>query len=1101
MKYPDANEFNPSAFMRARRPELFSDTVTRSEALLSREVFEYHLETLTKRKQETEFEHFSRKLAEKEICPNLDPQTGPTGGGDSKVDSENYPVADEIALRWYEGIGRQAAEERWAFAFSAKEKWRAKVANDVKKIADSGRDYKLIWFITNQFVKDKDKAEVQDQLTNEHQIPVRILDRGWIVKCVFEHDRVKLAIDALRLTGFEKRDEQTRGPLDTERQNELKLLEEQIGDVDRYRGVEYQLAEDCLQTALLARHLELPRVEIDGRFQRAEQVANKVGNNQQILRVAYNKAWTAYWWYNDFETLNALYDVVEEKAIETDQAEQLELLSNLWTLLVTVIAYEKLDNVTAKIEQRTSALKSKLDSLAADEKRPNNGLYAATLSTLMDLLWPQVWDPRRIENAILSLKTIFQSAQGLGAYPFESFSNVIREFGQYYPESQNYDDLIELVADITMQRTSEAEAGKVLLQRGLQKLTAGKNYEAIRLLGRAQQKLTLEEYRAGNFTALLACGTGYERSGLMWAARASVVGAISLALGEFTARGIVLPQALEGLRRFVWLELQLGRVPQVLMSLQLMSGVAQHLMLEGEEENEYQDERMNLDAALGILFLRTEFWDLKWLEFLPVILERLGLYNSWIALLYALGYEDRLRSETTILAEHDEDGAREFFGQWTFGQPVSDQLPLQPEFLNQNNVEFRSKLLGCEITVETANNLTSVYLAETILGLLEAFFATSIDNGIFPHRPTFKLRIRHADFVGRLPECNFGSENSGTDLEIKHCDKLDYHTREERIAFRTWLMELVAKIMPRLFMFSDLDGYLKVASVDAAFNRALDNADVSIALGNILGEPPKFKLSDWETADTHERFPLLRKRSWKDGLQKEPAPGEPISIYENLGTDEPPEKTQEIKHTDLNVFSLINSDLWERAGWQAVGYIYTPTSDRVPMLALGFTNLEVSKQIFTEWRRNIGRVDEDELLRIAVITGINKKLPFSYNVVIGINPKVYKEPSKARYQQFYLISRVHHMDPPDDRNLSAFLKSYRKFGRYVLLPAHYINNDVPPEPIWDLGIVKRKITVREAWEIGPNDPDAVVFRSDAEPIIPAGVVDAPAERARKKWAD
>lgn len=35
------------------------------------------------------------------ICPNLLPQTDPTGGGDSKVDSETYPVSSEISDKWY----------------------------------------------------------------------------------------------------------------------------------------------------------------------------------------------------------------------------------------------------------------------------------------------------------------------------------------------------------------------------------------------------------------------------------------------------------------------------------------------------------------------------------------------------------------------------------------------------------------------------------------------------------------------------------------------------------------------------------------------------------------------------------------------------------------------------------------------------------------------------------------------------------------------------------------------------------------------------------------------------------------------------------------
>src|SRR5689334_20729639 len=110
-----SREFKPSEFMRARRPELFSDSQAQHKNPLTRTMFDYHLSTITSRKQEYEFEHFCRKLAEREICPNLKPQTGPTGGGDSKADSENYPVAESIAERWYAGNPKQASEERWAF--------------------------------------------------------------------------------------------------------------------------------------------------------------------------------------------------------------------------------------------------------------------------------------------------------------------------------------------------------------------------------------------------------------------------------------------------------------------------------------------------------------------------------------------------------------------------------------------------------------------------------------------------------------------------------------------------------------------------------------------------------------------------------------------------------------------------------------------------------------------------------------------------------------------------------------------------------------------------------------------------------------------------
>ena len=156
--------------MRARRPELFSDSKVSRKSKLPRLFLEYHLNSLTSRKQEGDFEHFCRRLAEKKLCPNLLPQTGPVGGGDSKVDSENYPVADEISMRWYEGrTGSGRTEERWAFAFSAKQAWRAKADSDVRKIAETKRGYNLVYFLTNQFVKDKVRAEVESALSKRYR--------------------------------------------------------------------------------------------------------------------------------------------------------------------------------------------------------------------------------------------------------------------------------------------------------------------------------------------------------------------------------------------------------------------------------------------------------------------------------------------------------------------------------------------------------------------------------------------------------------------------------------------------------------------------------------------------------------------------------------------------------------------------------------------------------------------------------------------------------------------------------------------------------------------------------------------------------------------
>src|SRR5579863_922089 len=136
----------PSQYMRELRPEYYSDTQNRDAYELEKSTLEYHLDTLTSRNETHDFEIFARKLCERAVCPNLRPQTGPEGGGDSKVDTETFPVAPEISITY---VGEPAGgSERWAFAFSAKKRWKEKVRRDVEGIAKTGRPYSKVICIT-----------------------------------------------------------------------------------------------------------------------------------------------------------------------------------------------------------------------------------------------------------------------------------------------------------------------------------------------------------------------------------------------------------------------------------------------------------------------------------------------------------------------------------------------------------------------------------------------------------------------------------------------------------------------------------------------------------------------------------------------------------------------------------------------------------------------------------------------------------------------------------------------------------------------------------------------------------------------------------------
>jgi hypothetical protein len=1088
-------DFSPSKFMRGRRPELFSDSEIVSELRLTRDVFEYKLETLTSRKQEIEFEHFCRRLAEQEICPNLIPQTGPTGGGDSKADSETYPVAEEISLRWYQGQASEGARERWAFAFSAKRNWQPKVRSDVQGIIKTGRGYSLIYFITNQFVKDKARAQIEDQLKNDYKILVRILDRSWIMKCVFEHERFRLAAETLKLTGYDEPATKRVGPRDSERQSELKQLEEQIEDSTRYKGVQYQLAEDCLEAALLARGLELPRIEVEGRFLRAQRIAEKRNDRQQRLRIVYARAWTAFWWYDGFEELNQLYDEVESLAIDSKEATDLELLANVWTVLYTTVQERKLTAEIANIDARTDALKAQLHRVASDKQRPINALQARTSKILMDLQGALA-DGMPLDPILKSLNDALIASKRLPEFPVQPLIKIIRELGKYCPENTEYDRLLELVISLTEHRASEGEAGCVLLQRGQQKLQAGKKYDAIRLFGRAQQKLAMHEYRAQWVRALAGCSLAYESAGLLWAARANMLVAANQTLAEHWRHGRIVPQALRCVQRLVWLELQLGRVPHVLTWIDLASLVASRLTLDDNRKQSFMDEREAQDAVLGLLLLKIDFWELKRLEFLPHILENFGLYNSWLTLLYALGHEDYLRSQGVIPENETPESLRALFLKG-HTQPAYNDLPEQPQLQDGEKVTLHSFVLGCEVTVQAANNEVSISLAETILGILEALLATSLEGDLLPYRSELTINISPSDFIQGLPQYRTDEVDFDQTINVRHGATIQQRSPDEQKLFGSWLLEFVLRTIPHIAVITDAKSFTRrITREEVSLARAMSLSEVEIAIRNILGTSPKFRLSDWEPQGAAKSFPVQRTVAWNDGLPSRPEEKR-LEAPLRPGEGEPPDElfgVDSLKHKDRRVLSLINIPLWDKAEWRGTAYLWHP--DVTPTLSLGFGKPELGKQIFKELRTKLGEIDEKEHLRITIVTGVDRKQPSSYNVVITANQNLIKE---KQGRQFVFVARINRMVPPNLQNLNSFLQRYKDMHRYFVVPSHFKGAEEQPEMFWDFRIGKRELVVREAWQIGENDPDICAIREGDQPIIPAGVEDPPVKRALESF--
>lgn len=1075
--------------MRARHPDLFSDTSVDISSQLPKEVFEYHLDTLTSRKQEYEFEHFCRKLAEKEICPNLRVQTGPTGGGDSKVDSETYPVANEISERWW--VGEQSAGlERWAFAFSAKKTWMPKLRADVASVVSTGRDYKRIYFFTNQFVSDKNRSKLEDELLKITGIPVHIFDRSWIVETVYSHNHMAVAIATLGINSANEQMQRRPGPLDTARIIELEELDKQIADQSRYQGARFQLVEDCLRGAIVARALDRPRHEVEGRFSQTERLALNLGIPQQLMRIAYNRAWTAHWWYEDYAAFNQYFAKVEEYLADSIEANDVERLLNLWNLLITAESHGQISKEAAQSDARGERLRAMLLGLAEDTARPNNALHARTLLAFIRATSAmKSVNPVGLDDVWTELAQIVDESSVMGQYPIDSLANMVHELGDFV-DSALFDVLYEKVVSAMRLRQSDASAGNAYRERGIQKLQHKRPYEAIRWIGRAEELLVKEEYQGDLVMTLVAASLAYESAGLYWAARNKILVAAERSLRAFAGSGEMPAATLRILQRLAWLELQLGRVPHVLQAMSWASFAARQSNLSEEHQVRYADEVQLQEAVLGIHFLNVPLDMLSATERLPDALERLGLTNARCALLFALGHEKCIVDEQYFLPNISKEKLMHFFEIWQ-DQPAAADISKYPALIETPTVSLRSVILGSEFVIVTPSEATCLGVAESLLGALEAFLATSDEADLLPHVESTTIVIRTS--VGSIGKLTFSfASNADGDAEIVCPSKLVFSNIEDIHGFSEWLRDTVIEIATHRFMIRDPKTWLdRIAGDERAFSRAILLGDILTIGRNAFGHEPKVRLSDWLQPDD-KIYECLRAQPWRV-LQPQSKDSASSKGTPKFGSGPPPIEmfdNSHRKHTERQVMSPINIKLWDKARW--CGTLFAMAEQPPPILGLMFQDFLAAQSIFAAWRAKWGSEDVEDALRIVIITGISAQHPAHYAIAIGPN---ISQAVKSDTKVFMSVSRINRMTPETSKNLDLFLVNYRRFGGYLLVPASMGGS---PELGMECFLAKRQLHIRPAWEIGENDPDSMALADNDDPIIPTGVSDPPVKKALER---
>ena len=1052
----------PSAFMRGRKPALYSDSLYESTAPMSKEEFEYRLQTITARSEEAQFQRFIHALLEVEVCPNLIPQTGPTGGGDSKVDSETYAVSDAIAERWWSGQARQATSEQWAFAISAMQDWRKKARQDVDNVLASGRTYQLIHYVTNQFVKDKDRAQAEKDLTRRAgNIPVRIFDRTWIVQAVYDHNHWPIAQRELSLPAARRASAGSIGPLDADRARQLAVIEAEIADPQRFANSPMQLAHAWLTSALLARGLGRSREEVDQRFDRAIDAARRSESTRGLRRMMYQKVWTAFWWFDDYVAVIGGYDAIESLLDEHINAWDLEQLTNLYTLLNSSELHGWLPAGAAALDARRTRLRERLERLAARRSHPTDAAWARTHMLHLDFLAdPQ--NPQQQTAAVKGLKALLREAERLPEYPVESLCEVISVFTQLAFTIEGMDAIADTAGELVGQRLGAQAQARQLLDRAAHKVDQNSPEDALRLLGRALVLLHKQPSRDLYLEGAWITAQAYCDVGLFCAARAHLLLGLNRSLRSVIENAEISVDSLNFALQLAWVELAAGRLPLMLQALEYADAMVSALDLSDQGQEVYWNERANLEGHLGRAIAGSVASDAHAMRYAPAVLRDRRLPMAEQVVLAVLGHsQEALQS---ISNGYDLAAIQ--------AMPLSENAgPIEWESGLQATV--RSRILGCELVAAGLATQEARALAMTLFAALEGFAATAFGDRLTPGNDRLLLLVDDSQSSKGL-SVSVDEDECGDPVIRLGYMRGTLSTLATTSGFRDKAVEALTKIIGHVCTPGPNSNLKQMFSRDAVHERSFGLLYAAALDDTSLDSPSLEALSPAE-AKTVELI--------GDGrFATSPPPKDDQSFWgAELKTGQPPRGVLEFHHRHTRMLGAINSPLWDRAGWRGVGF--TQWEDGTPEVFLIFANADAAAKILRGWHRRIGERSADDILRLAILTDVEKDHRAHYRV--GVAPAgVGAAVDDAKTMMIALRSNT--MTPAHSTNLDNFLAAFEAHGRFGLGMATASTDPLFPFTPLDVQPIElTELEVKAAWQIEENDAlFGMMIRPNDDPYIP-----------------
>ena len=1053
---------SPKELFKKWHPEQFSDSQIVKKGKMDRAFLDYYLSTLSSKSLEKDFEGFCKRLIESEICPNLLPQTGPTGGGDSKVDSETYPVSEQLTEAWYYGEGNIAGSERWAFAFSIKKDWKSKVKSDVKKIVETnrlGRNYTKIFFVSNQDISDKKRAEAEDQLRAEQNIDVRILDKNWIVDKVFSRrNNMEILCESLKISQ-ELLDERIVGELDYKREKQLEEIENRLKDLQKLKTSE--ILSNVKESIILSRQLEVDYQKILGLLERYKRLVNKYGTTIDTANAYYECAWTMFWWYGDDESFYSYYLLLEEVVLKEKSPHLFEKLVTLFTILHNF--KPKTTRLIIDLAKHKKVLDEIYVELSSDKSRPNRAKSAKLAYQSIRLLYGE-----QIDNIVSTYIEILQDSQ----YSLDINISQISEYITRIPifqEAKRYEELFELLLKRISKEEEKSVASLMLAQHG-HSFVEVDPYKAISFFSRALLGFYTETNTAFLMQVLVEIAACFEKIGLYWAARNYYYYVLTYCIAQYLNKGEVSPFFFVSAFQLKWLELQQGRILySTEMSLLERIGSALYPKKIDEKDDHYE-------MFLAYPLFQSPFEKIIKLRKFPAYLEKTDLYLAAVVCRYELGvYDDKMLEYNN----GSKDEYDKFMKEWC-NKETDLQIRYTPWYGFEKDVELKSRVMGCEFIVHSENRPFSIEFATSLLASIECLLGTGFSKGLITLVNRFEIEISSVKGDTFTIDIDY-SRKKPTYLGIIICEEgfRDLLTAQEVYSEKTIkIISIIVSVL--LSSKEDFDKLKKLVDSDDIIIRTRLFAD-SLFNGYTFFGAQAFSY-DYLTSGLEEE---MLQRSSKVQLYTAETKVEEEFVEKRIIYDSPPEfefDRNKIGNDRIVSDDIINVPLWNISGWRGIVYICIPNG---PLgISFLFEN-EAGLNIFQEWLDNIGQFDKKDLIALRIIEGIDEKNPYSYRVSVGssLNNSV----KDVERRLFISKNRLHTMTPINDINLRNFKECFKNVKEFFICPSLIRKNNSEPDVHLEKRIIKnsKSLKIMKAYEISENDilSEMAILPFD-RPIIP-----------------